>query len=262
MRATRCSCRNCQSGLPVDASTATNRSWSSQKNTRPLAVASVPPRARQAGLRQLPCDLPGLDVDRAQDLLIRRVGRLARGAAHVRFPGDPFAHALDEHIAVLQRLHVIEARSADCTRSSTSSPRRATTGRCACLRASAPGRVSGPAVRRRRSRSPRSDCFTNGFASRIFRRCDRARRRTVAARLNQKLARPPFPVVSTSTVGCCASQSHTLCGVNWKCHFSWPVSRSSATTELAYSCRRADRRRCSRDSDCRSSSRRGCSAGS
>ena len=36
---------NCQSGFPVDASTAANLSWSSQKNTRPLAVASVPPRA-------------------------------------------------------------------------------------------------------------------------------------------------------------------------------------------------------------------------
>src|SRR5262245_44284439 len=58
-------------------------------------------------LWQLPRDLAGLHVDGAQDLLIRRFLRLPRRATPVRLSGHPLAHALDEDVAVLERLHVI-----------------------------------------------------------------------------------------------------------------------------------------------------------
>ena len=100
---------NCHSALPVDASTAANRSWSSQKNSSAARGGErSTSRAARAGLRQFPRDLPRRHVDRAQNLLVRRSGIRPRGAAPVRFSGDPLADALHEHVAVLERLHVVE----------------------------------------------------------------------------------------------------------------------------------------------------------
>src|SRR6266852_2464595 len=39
---------------------------------------------------------------------------------------------------------------------------------------------------------------------------------------------------STSTGTCTESQSCTSCGIIWKCHFSFPVSASSAIAESEY----------------------------
>src|SRR5688572_6416936 len=40
--------------------------------------------------------------------------------------------------------------------------------------------------------------------------------------------------MSASTGTCVASKSNSSCGVNWKCHFNFPVSASRATTALVY----------------------------
>ncbi len=42
----------------------------------------------------------------------------------------------------------------------------------------------------------------------------------------------PRQTVSINAGVCCASKSHTSCGVNWKCHFKAPVAASRATIEL------------------------------
>ena len=148
---------NCHSTLPVDASTAPNRSWSSQKNSRPLAVASVPPRAPPGPVcGSFPRDLPCRHFDRPQYLLIRRSGIGPRRASPVRFSGDPLADALHEHVAVLQRLHVVEPCLRGCRRWSTNSRRHVPMDRLARLRPTAPVPAPAPDVRQRRSRAPMS----------------------------------------------------------------------------------------------------------
>ena len=157
MRATRCSCRTATAILPVEASTAANRSWSSQKNSRPLAVASVPPRAPPGPVcGNSHATLPVVTSIARRIFWFGAVGSGRVEPPQYRFSGDPLADALDEHIAVLERLHVIEPCLRDCRKWNTSSQRHVPRDRRACLRPTAPVPAPAPAVRRRRSRAPTS----------------------------------------------------------------------------------------------------------
>src|SRR5262245_66129829 len=67
------------------------------------------PRIDGAGLRQLPDDTAGLDVDRAQDPLGWFVGRLFERTAHEALAGLPLHRQPREHAALVVGLHVVQA---------------------------------------------------------------------------------------------------------------------------------------------------------
>ena len=120
----------------------------------------------------------------------------------------------------------------DRTRSRTSWSRLPPRDRPCGLRGSAPGPGSSTGRPSRPISRAQVSFFTNGLArSSVAVRAVEHVEEPVAVRVQQERRGLPCQSTSTSTGGCCASQSQTSCGVYWKCHFSRPVFGSRARIE-------------------------------
>ena len=228
---------NCHSRAPVAASTAVSAPPSSPKNTRPPAVASI----AAPGVDALP-------VCGSSHAIAPVRTSIARSTFWPPFAGDaprvagvigpawlPRRRRPRVDGAFLERLHVVEAgRRAERGREPVGrSLHRGT--HASCPPASASDRVQhGPAVAADLARPCQLLHEWPGQQQRAVGPIEHVEE-PVAVGVQQQLPRlaaamscRPAPAV------CWASQSQTSCGVYWKCHFSRPVSGSSARIESEY----------------------------